>query len=166
MKNKKLSYFLICAVIAVWGFIVYNIVLAIPKNEPTPAPKRTAMTQSEVSLSPAEEDTFTLLLNYRDPFLETEAQDESGEEEFNDNSGIPLQIIKTPAPAPVNWDGIKYTGFIVNSVNSRLVSIVVVNGKELMLVDGQTISGYKLVKNYGDSIKVLYKDHTKFLTLK
>lgn len=164
MKSKKATWFLIVAVIAVWGVIIYRLLIAAGSDEKlfirTVQPK-VAYESLEGYLL---EDTFKLVLNYRDPFLEKEVA-------VNE---IPADLTIKTAPAlqnntalnkPASNLDIKYTGYIKNSSGKRIVAIVTINGKEYMISEGETVAGVKLIKNHRDSVRVSYEGKTKFVKL-
>ena len=67
MKNKKLTYILVPLVLIVWGLIIYRIFNTIHNTDDSPllnTPIATINGEKNTLL-----DTFSLQLNYRDPFL-------------------------------------------------------------------------------------------------
>lgn len=66
MKNKKALYYLLPVNILVWGFAIYRIVSY--GNETNSAAHTVTGKIPEVFVMPVL-DTFSLLLNYPDPFL-------------------------------------------------------------------------------------------------
>lgn len=68
-KNKKLTYFLICAVAVVWGVILHRVFFNNTEEDyvlknPSAMAKHEPYDQYVLK-----EDTFKLALNYKDPFL-------------------------------------------------------------------------------------------------
>ena len=112
-------------------------------------------------------DTFHLALNYKDPFLESgileSGQPDKPEVKFKTNL---IDYNRPALPPAINWDFIKYTGFIINPGSKKLVSIISINGKERMMMDGGVADQVKLIKNYKDSIKVSFNNKNKFIRLK
>jgi len=69
MKKKVLNYFLIGAVLMVWGIIIYRIIDATGDSDDVPVSKTPAVlkkTQADQYVNT--QDTSHLILNYRDPF--------------------------------------------------------------------------------------------------
>lgn len=160
MKNKKLVYLLGALVVIVWGLIVYRVIAAMTDTDnavPPTAPVTVKEAYNDYS-PPA--DTGKLSLNYRDPFNHELKKDT-----------LPVtsrHIIKSPAAIPVpamNWNFIKYSGFVRNPGSKKLVALVSINGKSIMLQEGETQDKVKLIKNMGDSIKVTFNGNTKFIKL-
>ncbi|MFN6945502.1 MAG: hypothetical protein ACK4ND_11180, partial [Cytophagaceae bacterium] len=61
------------------------------------------------------------------------------------------------------WSEIKYHGLIMNPKNNKKVALVSLQGKEVMLSEGQSIGEFIFLKNFTDSIQVKYKGYSKFL---
>ena len=160
VKNKKLTYLLICAVAGVWGIIVYQLFLKDRGEDFVP---RTAMPKQKHE--PYDQylpktDTFKLVLNYRDPFIDkmTSSIKES-----------PVAVKTLPAikpsiaAPPINWSSIRYTGRFVNPVSKKAVVIVTLNGKEQMMETGMVVDGVKLLKITLDSIMVSWQGNQKYI---
>ncbi|MNL72891.1 hypothetical protein D3C87_1982790 [compost metagenome] len=64
---------------------------------------------------------------------------------------------------PINWEIIKYLGYVVSPDTKKLVSIVAINGNERMLSDGEFLEGVKLLKNRRDSILVSWQGKKKYI---
>lgn len=162
VKNKKLTYLLICAVAAVWGIIIYRVLFN--ESDAGYEPKFNTVQKAHEPYDQylVKNDTFTLSLNYRDPFLGGAVK----EPEVKDAAVMNIQPVNfnpKPLPPPINWAVIKYGGYIVNPVTKKLVSIVVVNEKERMLAEGEVFDGLKLLKNKRDSILVSWQGKQKYI---
>lgn len=165
MKNKQLTYLLISSVAAVWGIIFYRVFAATKETEDV----KTLSIVKPKKYEPLDDyklkDTFTLVLNYRDPMLGIPAESEElVMPEMPGKAEQPTINYAVPKPL-VNPDIIKYTGFILNASGKRIAAIINLNGKELMLIEGQSSQGLKMIRNYRDSVKINYKDQTKYIRL-
>jgi hypothetical protein len=167
MKNKPLTYLLIVSVAAVWGIIFYRMFSASGNEEMDIQPTVRLGLVNESLDDYKFKDTFKLALNYRDPFLGKvlEVIETTPKEHTTTNSPSVAFINPKPLKPQINWELIKYNGCIINPLGKRVVAIMILNGKEQMLLEGQTADGVKLLKNYKDSIKVLYQSQTKFIRL-
>ncbi|TKC09081.1 hypothetical protein [Pedobacter frigoris] len=162
VKNKKLTYLLICAVAAVWGIIIYRVLFNESDDDYQPNFAAVKTVHEPYDQYVAKKDTFRLVLNYRDPFVGGAYVDPE-----------PVQAVGTIAPAvnynpppkppPINWSGIRYSGYVVNPQNKKLVSIIVVNGNERMVTEGEVFEGVKLLKNKRDSILVSWQGKQKYI---
>jgi hypothetical protein len=163
MKNKPVTYFLIAAVIGLWGMIIYRVLTAVTQKDDDDAQQLIASpkeTFDDYSIPP---DTSKLLLNYRDPFGIVKQKDTvSAARKMPTAPNRPAESMK---PA-VNWSFITYSGYIRNPNSRKLVALVNINGQTVTLIEGETKNQVKLLKNLRDSIKVSYAGHTKFIARK
>lgn len=164
MKNKKVTYILITAVAAVWGIIFYWLFAATQQTEDVGSLPLSKPTKYESLDDYRTKDTFTLALNYRDPML---GGIEPKKEPFiaKTTPNPPLPVYNSYEQPIINNDIIKFTGYIYDQPQKRMAAIINLNGNELMLSEGQTLSGLKIIKNFKDSVKISYKNKTKFIRL-
>lgn len=107
-------------------------------------------------------DQVILEMSYADPF----ALANSEPEPIVKSAAPVLPSAPIPIKTQVNWTGIIYSGQIYNPTEKKHVAIISVNGKEVMLSEGERSNGLKFIKRVGDSIKVEYQNATKFLSIK
>lgn len=162
MKNKKITYLLIAAVFAVWGIIFYSLFANIDSNEPIYVKPLQKIEANESLEDYKIKDTFILSLNYRDPMLGIVT------------NAVPTlpKILKHKSYTPVIQeqpiiynDIIKFVGYIYDQPKKRMAAIVNLNGSELMLSEGESLKGLKVIKNYKDSIKIIFRNRVKFIRL-
>jgi hypothetical protein len=162
MKSKKFTYILGLAVALLWGLIIYRVVNWTGGSDDDLLPAVSAKLPKEAYNDyTIPKDTIHLLLNYRDPF---------GLIKMKDTAQMPLRkvnhkltIIAKPA---LNWSFIKYSGYIRNRASKKLIALVSINGKNVMLSEGDTREQVKLLKNMRDSIRVRFNGQTKCISLK
>ncbi|MEO7215185.1 hypothetical protein [Mucilaginibacter sp.] len=160
MKNKKLTYVLIVAVAAVWGLILYRVFDAASGDDEMVAPTQQVTKKEAYNDYQIKPDTSHLLLNYRDPF---------GLVKFRDTVNAKItpsklsRAITLPKPE-INWGFVKYAGFIANPGSKKMIAILTINGKSVMLAEGESADEVKLLKNLRDSVKILYRNKSKFIT--
>lgn len=161
VKGKKFTYLLIGAVGIVWGVIVYKVFFN-SSGDNYELKMGSGPIQHEVyDQYVVSKDTFTLALNYRDPFLGTmEAA------ALPVKKGLPI-ISADFSPRPVkpiiDWNSIKYSGYILNPLTKSPASIVTVRGIEKMMTVGETFEGVKLIRNKKDSILVSWQGKEKYI---
>ncbi|MBB2145793.1 hypothetical protein GM921_09865 [Pedobacter sp. LMG 31464] len=163
MKNKKVMYGLLVVVVIVWGIIGYRVFMASGSQELPPV--QAALPKREyVQLINHENDTVNLDLAYRDPFSVANG-------DFIAEAAGNAVGLKNPAPAllmprtGVNWSTIQYMGYITNPDTKLKVVLISLNGKDLMLAEGQSLNGLRLIKYTGDSVKIEYQKESKYLKL-
>jgi hypothetical protein len=161
MKNKKLTYLLGAVVIIVWGLILYRVFDVVKGDDDTMA-IAPVLVKEPFNDYEVPKDTAHLLLNYRDPFGLVKQKDTVAPTPAKKPG---FQTISAIKPA-TNWSFISYSGYIRNAGSKKLIAIMHINGRELMMNEGETADQVKLIQNRGDSIKINYHGKTKFIVIK
>jgi hypothetical protein len=162
MKPKWMMWLLGAAAVMVWGLIIYRVWQVAAGDMPVPSGA-----QSGVYKLPeeryAETDTFTLALNYRDPF---EAWSPAPSEQVHPMPGQPAAR-KTVMPQPVlaTPEIVDYKGYIINPASKKIVSVMTIKNKERMMTEGELFDEVRLLKNMKDSVKVACKGIVKVIRL-
>lgn len=167
MKNKKLAYILLPVVIFVWGAIAYNIISYYFDDKST----ENMLSTNAIKKNPdAKLDTFSLLLNYPDPFLKAEAAyyepviastESPVKPSIPNRNTAPKRNINNIKSTPISWPAITYCGIIKNKKSNKTCSIIKINGKEYIMSIGDTRSDVTLLKLYSDSAVVTFQQHNK-----
>ena len=157
MKNKKLSYILIPLVVLIWAIIIIKFVkyLKGPQIEPN---KLTEATFNDTSIFL--DDTFSLIANYRDPFLHKQNIKYNSKSTVKKNT---KKIVKknTPPKKNIKSPNIKYSGFVQQSSAEKGLGFININGKSYTVREGDVIDKIKIVRIYKDSIKLKYEEIIK-----
>ncbi len=128
-------------VLIIWGIIGFKVVKTLSSDEdPLPAPK-------PVSFDPkplVKKDTFSLLANYRDPFLGTLPKKEQKPSK--------KQVTKQP----VQKRNIVYSGSVARTGDSKTLFFVTIDGQQHLMSKNEQADGVKLVTGNGEEIKVRY----------
>jgi hypothetical protein len=163
MKNKKFIYVSGIAALVIWGLIIYRIFNTVSNNDDNNiALNNTPQKKEAYNDDAIIKDTTHLLLNYRDPFSLVK---------LKDTAEIPVKKILfknstiLPGKPVFNWGFLRYAGYIRNPTTKKLVAMVSINGKNEMLIEGQTKQQVKLLKNLRDSIKISYGGKVKFIPM-
>lgn len=161
VKGRKFTYLLIGAVGIVWGVIVYKVFFNNSGDDYqlkiSTAPNKDEVYDQYV----VAKDTFKLALDYRDPFLGTMEIAPSIAKK-----GLPVvagNLLLRPAKPMIDWNSIKYSGYIMNPLSKGPVSIVTVRGVEKMMTVGEVFQGLKLIRNKKDSILVSWQGAKKYI---
>ncbi|PTQ92445.1 hypothetical protein C8P68_11245 [Mucilaginibacter yixingensis] len=167
MKNKALNYLLITLVAVVWGTILYRVMAATKNDDDEGA----VMRQAQMAKTPYDDysertDTTRLQLNYPDPFGSTPVAHKDTAV-LSIHKSLPVSMAFNPKPMnnTVNWSAIKYAGFIRNAGSKKLIAILLVNGNNVSLQEGESAGNVRLIKNLRDSVKLSYNGQTKFITI-
>jgi len=160
-KNKKMVYLLLFAVAVVWGVILHKVFFKGAEESQSMHQSISEIPLEAYNLYETKPDTFKLVLNYRDPFLD---KSEKIEQVEDNKVRTNFELKMSPPPKPtVVWPEIKYNGRIVNPRSKKMVAIMSVNGIESMIEEGQTNAGIKLVKNKQDSILIRWNGLEKYI---
>lgn len=161
MKNKKLLFILVPVVVVVWGIIFYRIFNQIIKKNQVFVPQ---ININELPIDEIKKDTFTIVANYRDPFLGSSVNYSQPE---NDNKKIEKKKQKTEPSITgrtnrrVRWPEIEYSGSIYNKDSKQSIAVMKIDNNGFLMYLNETNSGVTLLKIYEDSIRVSFEDDIK-----
>ena len=153
MDKKVKTYLLLAVVLLVWGVIGYKIVSTI-----NPTKEKKNPTISQVTFTPKmrkEKDTFSLSLDYRDPFLGTlqrTSTPKTSKKKSTPKVTIPERVIK-------------YTGFIANKTEKPTVFFVTIDDQQQMMSIKDVYQKIELVYGTKDKIKVRENGRLKTIQL-
>ncbi|MGZ4055071.1 MAG: hypothetical protein ACXVPU_06520 [Bacteroidia bacterium] len=156
MKNKKLLYILIPGTILVWGMIFFRVLSTVKTNNDA-LPQKLSETSESAKMA---NDTFSLLLNYKDPFRLAEkktAISENNSKQKNQNT-IQKKVI---APVVSTWPKIIFGGVIKNQKSNKELALVQINGQSNIMKAGEISNDVELLKVFKDSIEVKYGKEKK-----
>ncbi|MBB6126356.1 hypothetical protein [Mucilaginibacter lappiensis] len=158
MKNKKTIYLLGLLVFIVWGMIIYRIYVAV-SDHPDPVIATTTKAKEPYDDYAIPKDTSRLQARYRDPFGLVPNKDTT---KASPAKTIPRNI-SLNVPPGINWTAINYMGYIQNPGSKKIIAIMHINGKEVMMTEGENAEQVKLLRNLRDSIKISYHGQIKFI---
>lgn len=141
-------------VLIVWGILGFRIVKTV-----NPATEGLPLAIDLGKFSPQaikQRDTFSIVTNYRDPFLGTLPK-----------SNVPKKKKKAVIPKKevLPEKDIRYTGFITESVTGKKIFFLTVDGQQQMLNEKGVFNEVKLISGDGQKIKVRYNEKIKSISL-
>jgi len=143
VKNKKNIYFLIPAVLLIWGVIGYRIVKSI-----NPTPPDTTHRVAVVDFKPKAmvvSKPYTIKADYRDPFLGTMATNKK-------------KIKRVVQKKPVVFPPVQYVGFIAPIGKKKSpVFILKINGQQELLKKRETAQELQLFSGNQKEVVLKYK---------
>jgi len=146
MRNKKNIYFLLPAVLLIWGLLGYRLFSAVQPNNTS-----TDLVTSDISFEPnkfKESEPFTIMTNYRDPFLGTiTTANRKNKKSTNKRKSQPIE----PFPQIV------YKGLVSSQNNKQQIFIIGLDGKQHFFKKNQSINGVKLRKGNAKSISLKFQ---------
>jgi len=151
VKNKRNIYFLVLAVLIVWGLIGYKIYDAIKPNELiiNATDELTDFKPEELKI----QDTFSIQPIYRDPFLG---------KTFIKKRPFAKKISNAQLMEEDSFPLIQFNGIIAPKQKGReTLYLVVINKNQYFFSIGQQIDGVKLLKGTTKKITLRYKKTKK-----
>jgi len=153
MKNKKNIYFLVPAVLLIWGFISYKIYATLNLENDA-----LIVDNNDIEFKPEkikEVEKFTIKADYRDPFLG---------KLFTNKT--PKKSIKKRVKPIVEFPKITYNGMIFPKEADRLtLFLIMVNNKQQFLSVGKQVDGVKLLKGNNKEITISFKNNKKTISI-
>ena len=162
MKDKRLLYVLLPAVVIIWIVIGYRLYGAMKGDDF--APSSTRMIAPVVDNERSE--PYRLQLNYADPFLKKESKvfKAAGEPLSRQTSSLPAVSQKTTnVSLTVDWNNLAYFGMIENTKTTHRVGIVTLNGVRKLVRESDRIPPFAIERILKDSVKVRSGQETKYI---
>lgn len=150
-KNVK-TYALLGLVLLIWGFIGIKFFGAL-----SPKPEKQVFVEN-VNFKPkkvTKRDTFSLVGDYRDPFLGTLS-----------TSQKKTKRTKKPRRPAVQFPNISYTGLITDQQTKDHIFFVIIDGTQYLMQKKNENKGVSLLSGASNSIRVRYKGIVKTIPLK
>lgn len=151
MKSKKNLYFLLPAVVFVWGFIIYRIV---DFGEEEVGSQRVLPRITRVDT--LDQPIYELKKNYTDPFLKHLAVSQ------NTTNTAPVQEPSTSPSVSANKETtdfqVVYKGFIIETGGRSKIALVTIDSQEVFLREREEYQSYMLLKIYADSVTMKKED--------
>ncbi len=142
MKNKKLLYFLVPAVLFIWGFVGYRL-LNLGQDDDYIEPIRI----NAISGSSEATRDIKLNLSYPDPFLKGLR---SGQLPVATEEAKP---IKPPTPVvEIHWGNIRYNGYIQHADKQSRIGLLEVEGVKHLAEVNQHLGALAVKQITRDSI--------------
>jgi len=155
LKNKKNIYFLLPAVIIVWGLLVYKIIGGL-----NPSAQETKLIESIGQFKPktiTQTSSFTIKANYRDPFL--------GTFEKKKRKVIKRKNIPTVKKPSVPFPTIVYKGIVSPKGKNEKVFLIIVNGRQHMFKRSTVFNEVKLLNGNAQEITVVFQQQKQTFQL-
>ncbi len=140
MKSKTTLWILIPAVLGIWGAIGWQVYAAMKGDEDNAAPKVISTEIDEdKQIVP---DTFSLLLDYPDPFAV-----QSAKPKVNVKAQSQITQPKTAAPVPeqTQWPNIVYSGLVKQPSSGKMLGFLSVNGVSYFVKEGDEVGGVRVI---------------------
>lgn len=160
MKNKKLLYVLIPAVLLLWGVIIYKIFNVVNGSKSEEVYKSSFIENSDDENLI---DTFSIHPNYRDPFLGKIVKKSSPSENKVPNINPNPIAQKKATPTSTVWPTLVYSGLIKNQKSNKTLALVQINGQAHIMKIADIEAEVELTKIFRDSIEVKFQKEKRFV---
>ena len=152
MKNKKTTYILLVAVVALWGTIVYKFFSGGDEEFEVEYVKPKKQVHIPSSTMP---DTFDVVANYRDPFFGKVYKKKQNTHVVKK----PLKQVKKKEEKKepeivVHWPRLDYRGLINSETKS--VGLILYEGKERIIMPGDSLEGIYVKALTADSVALSF----------
>jgi hypothetical protein len=157
MKSRKfITAILLMAAIGIWGYVGYSF-FSGTSGEETILETNTYINPNKIS-----GDIFAekeLKLNYADPFLRKKEVQHTVTQFKKPVTVQKVEKNEVPAYA---WPEITYMGLILNqSNNSKKLGIVIVNGKESIIREGEVIADVRIVAFDKSKVEIKHEKESR-----
>lgn len=150
MRNKRLLYILLPAVVILWSIIAYKVI------QHTNGPNEVAVLPDPYKndLLERKDTGFTLLADYEDPFLKGyrifRPAVQAVSETRPGSAGTPVNQSKPV----IKWPDIQYGGLIINRDNASELYLLRINNVNNLMRPGDQLQNIQLVQVFRDSVVV------------
>lgn len=159
MKSKTTLWILIPAVLGIWGAIGWQVYAAMKGDEDNAAPKVISTEIDEdKQIVP---DTFSLLLDYPDPFAVQSAKPKVN---VKSQSQITLPKTTAPVPEPTQWPNIVYSGLVKQPSSGKMLGFMSVNGVSYFVKEGDEVGGVRVDNIAANQIIVQWNRQSKLVS--
>lgn len=163
-KNKFRTIALTGVVAVVWGMIIYRVFGSLNNDEGDTSALPAVIKEETRNDYSIPNDTIHLSLDYRNPFETLKKAPFSIAKTDQKHHAAARTAVKH-APLP-SVNEISYDGYVRNAVTKKLIAVLTMNGKGLMLAEGESSGSIKLLKNMRYSVEIFYQGRPQILPLK
>lgn len=160
MKNKSVTYILSVLVLIIWGTIFYKIFFQTECDSDTASVSFT----DKVPFFEAETDTFSVSMNYPDPFLKGKSSNSKKVAMTSNQRSIVNPIrssVTPPTKKALSWPSIMFSGVIRK--NADVIAIVNISGNTQLVKKADIINDIIFSHITEDSIIVSFQKENKII---
>ncbi|WP_299535754.1 hypothetical protein [Ulvibacterium sp.] len=153
MKKNQKTYVLLTVVLAIWGILGFKVIKTVnPDSDPTVRP---IASEKFKPIQFQERDTFSILANYRDPFLGTLPKSltpKKPKRTFQKKDTLPKRDIL-------------YTGFIAESSSGQEIFFLTIDGHQQLMAKNEVFRKVKLLSGDPKKVRVRFDGKAKTIPL-
>jgi hypothetical protein len=153
VKKQYKTYLLLSIVLIVWGLIGYRLIKAV---NPSVEPQNTLLIDEKfIPQKIADRERFTIVADYRDPFLGTIKTKEQNAKKKT----------AKPVKKEIPTKEISYTGFIIDKDSDEKIFFVKIDGQQQMMSLKNTVNEVTLLQGTKSFIRISYGGISKKIIL-
>lgn len=152
MGNRRTTYLMLAVVLGIWGLIGWRIWKGLQGKEDPIAVTDMSRPKKQSDLV---SDQFTLIANYRDPFLGKTFVDDDRPAVATPRPNTATVQVTTPAVTEVPWPELHYYGFVRQSSQEAMTGFLSISGSSHFVKAGQVIEGLTISRVWLDSVEVV-----------
>ncbi|MDX9928262.1 MAG: hypothetical protein RBS37_00240 [Bacteroidales bacterium] len=156
MNRKHLNKALIAGVIILWVFIGYGIINIVQRPPGVSGQVRTSAPSHVI----VEDDTISLLLNYRDPFMTFRLSTHEGVKKSNNSSsGVPVTVVQNVQQ--IIWPKVTLKGTVISTDGTSKLALISIENRLHLMHQGDIAEEVSLIKLETDSVTIAFKNQTR-----
>ena len=163
MKNKKVTYLLGFAVIAIW-VLIFARIFSYTKTDVDQ--EDVIIVKKSFAGSTQRNDTVLLIANYPDPFLGDIGKIDKGRGKIKPKSKTPPKKVvlnQMTGEVAVKWPDIVYKGTIHHKTSGSILGLANIDGKEYLIYEGNIYENVEIIKLFSDSVSVEFKEEKRII---
>lgn len=158
MNRKHLNKALIVGVAVLWLLIGFKLITVVKGPSKSVTPYKAVSTL----LTGDEPDTFSLYLNYRDPFMTLRSSPSIEKTDFKPPSQT-TSIAVAQIAQPVTWPSVSFSGTVFSADGFSKLALITIGGKPFLMRPGDVTGGVVLRGLETDSVVLEYMNQVKTL---
>lgn len=163
MKSNRTKYLMLLLVVSIWGLVVYRFLTYRTDG----ALSDQVTTNQNFDISQKSGDTFTLALNYADPFYShTPERSTAGDNpQTAEKPAEKARVVIEPPKPRIVWPAVLYKGVVLNEKHNSNSVIIIINGSTQILKKGDEVQGVRVISIGKDSIALRFSNQQRFFKI-
>ena len=156
MKNKRNTYLLLGVVMIIWGLILYKMIHTLYPREEHSATRVLGVSFKATPIQ--EQDTFSIAIHERDPFLDV-FRPKRIQHKPKRSTSVRIREENVPQLA------IAFSGMITDTKSKARIFFVTINGQQHLMKIDEEIADVKLIRGSEDAIRIRHKNKLRTIAI-
>lgn len=160
-RKKWLSYLLGAVVLLIWGIVIHRLIKGLFSDDEGMVMRTPSDPVDSTSVERAA-DTFSLKLDYPDPFLKDaprrrrarRVRDQKEEEKGSKDQKKDNEDKNGEEKEQLRWPQLEFGGIVRNRSSDRVVALLRIDGKDRLMKEGDEHEKVSLEEVWSDSVRV------------